>query len=196
VCLFAAPATARWTNFPVRNFFLPLNHQIVYYAASLAEPTNENLAGTPVYLNTKEGATGTVSIEISSPSGDTRVLRAEAAPGKSISFEQTHRVGVYRYRSDSMSPPSGVFVVNADARESRLERIYVDDLRPLFPPSAFYPAKDYEEVAGVTARLRKGFELWNVLLLIVIGIAVMECFLANRTRPVTPPAGKRALRSF
>ena len=45
-------------------------------------------------------------------------------------------------------------------------------------------ASSVEEVDKVVTTIREGVQLRDTLLAIVIGIAVVECFLANRKKPV------------
>jgi hypothetical protein len=193
VLLCCTTAGSAWTNLPVTPLYLPLIHQLVYYSAAASEQKGDYTAGSPVRFPIPGGARD-FSVQITDPLGRTRHVGQEAADEKEklkqkestfLVFEDTHATGVY---SCQLSRGKGegtadVFVVNPDPEEGNLKSVPQEDVRKMLASDRVYFATDLTSLQKVTVRLREGFHLWNMILFVVLGIAVFECFFANKTKP-------------
>ena len=190
VFLFCTTATTAWANFPIRVLFLPMMHQLVYYVVGSREEASL-LAGAPK-LFPPDGKGRTPVLEVSDPlgrrfrTGHTDDPKQEAVgPAR---FGRTFARGIYRWRTVEGPERQGAFVVNANARESELGAYDRKSVEKLFGERPVYFARDAIEAKQLATRLRKGVQLWNLALFIVVGIAVAECFLANRHGAAERPA--------
>jgi hypothetical protein len=160
-------------------------HQLVYYVIGAREEKDSLLAGAPKLFPADEQGRAP-RIEVTDPLG--RRVRTSSAAGEGEQgpgrFTRTFHRGVYRWRTVEGPEKSGAFVVNANTRESNLGALEQDAVKKLFGERPVYFAKDVTEMKQLAARLRKGVQLWNIVLFIVIAIAVAECFLANRSEAV------------
>jgi len=187
--LFCTTANTTWSNFPIRVLFLPMMHQIIYYVVGQREESSSLLAGAPMnFMPDMKGRRP--EVEITDPMGNrTRLTnrRGEKAVGP-VRFGATFRRGVYKWRFISGPGRKGAFVVNANSRESELDDMDEDGIRKLFGEKPVYFARTSEEARQIAERMRTGVQLWNLILLLVIGLAVAECFLANRRQGLDPTA--------
>ena len=185
VFLFCASAGAKWGNLPATPFFLPLVHQIVYYLTAATEQKGDYVAGSPVRFPVM-GDPSKFTVQVTDPIGRvTQLSLPKKSKAKSVVFEDTHATGVYHY---SVSTPKGaaqegVFVINPDPDECDLKTITNKDVRNILGTEKVYFVSEPKEIRKITSRLRQGLQLWNLVLFIVLGIAIFECFLANKTKP-------------
>ena len=185
VFLFCTSASAKWGNLPATPFFLPLVHQLVYYLTAATEQKGNYIAGSPVRFPIS-GDPKKFAVQVTDPIGRTiRLVPPKENPGEALVMEDTHATGVYHYTGSTPKGAAmeGVFVTNPDPDEGDLKTTTNEEVRNTLGTEKVYFAADTKEIAKVTARLREGFQLWNLLLFIVLGIALGECFLANKTKP-------------
>jgi hypothetical protein len=182
VLFFCTSAGASWSNLPVRNLFLPMIQQIVYYLAGGGERRVDHIVGSPVELMPRTSAKP-FTLEVTDPLGQTRRVEP-SAKGAEVSFvyTDTDSLGTYSWQTDEKPPQTGIFVVNHDPQESDLSEYHQDDLASLFTTTKVYFAPDIQHLDKDVTDLRQGFQLWNYLLLIVLGIAIVECILANKKK--------------
>jgi len=182
IIMFSTTADISWTNFPARNLYLPLMHQTVYYLTQEEGGRIEYIAGDRVTIiphGEKQ------AVEVTDPLGRTRRLTPESGGGKAgVVYRDTWLTGVYKWRTVEPPVESGVFVVNPPPEESNLEPLTEKELREKFAGCRLYIAHDADEMRKVLTEVRQGVQLWNLMLMVVLGIAIVECFLANRRKPV------------
>lgn len=202
VVLFASTCDRDWTNFPVRPAFLPWLYRLV---GRLAQPPLADggffVTGdiVPLPVSAAEGIARTL---VKLPDGTLAAPRAGTADAPLV-FDATDQTGVYELL-DPVAPSgqASLFVANLDPYESDLT--YLDDvlageefvdaadspqrdaaiadgLRELLPgrPLVTYVA-DENGVQQASLAARRGWPLWNLLLLLVLAIALFEPWLANR----------------
>ncbi|MBM4044700.1 MAG: VWA domain-containing protein [Planctomycetes bacterium] len=191
VMLCCTTAGSAWSNLPVTPFYLPFLHQIVYSLTASSEQKGEYAAGSPVRFPLPGGAKD-FEVQITDPLGRTRRVGQEAKDEKEkakdaafLVFEDTHATGVYSYHTARGKSESAadVFVVNPDPEEANLKSVPQEEVRKMLASDRVYFASDLASLQKVTLRLREGFQLWNFVLFVVLGIAVFECFFANKSKP-------------
>jgi hypothetical protein len=174
VMLFASTIDRDWNDLPIQPIFLPLVQQATRYLARA--PMHEPEA--PVSIGQRHDialADGDLRIEVTLPSGKTRVFERDRVAGrKLLGFAETDEPGVYRVAAagaDRESPkarPQASFVVNTDAAESDVTRLSPERLALMVSGGA----------GGKTARApRRRVELWHAmgaaLLLLLLGEALL-----------------------
>ncbi len=133
VLLFTVSADRRWSDWPLSPFFLPLVHQIVYYAAG---------AG-------REPAFQWVTTELPTPG--------------------IHHRG-----------PDDVVAVNVPRDESELLPITADQVREKLGIANLQIARDQPELLRLIEQHRIGRPLDETVLWLVLALAALELFIANR----------------
>ena len=191
VLLFCTSAGASWSNLPVRNIFLPMVQQIVYYLAGGGERRTDHIVGTPVEMMPRVGAKP-FTLAVTDPLGQTkRIEPSKRGDEQTFVCTETDAIGTYSWQTDEKPAQSGLFVVNHDPQESDLSEYHQDELAAMFTTTKVYFAPDAQHLEKAVTDLRQGFQLWNYLLLIVLGIAIVECVLANKKKggAAQAPAG-------
>jgi hypothetical protein len=188
VLLFTVPATADWSNLPIRNLFLPLAMRIVHLAARSQNERTNLLAGQPfeanLYPQVKAAATAEVSGPLG-PSGQTASEQREtlAADARNIlAFDKTWQLGYYTWRVPGQGQVGGVFCTNPDGTESDLSEIADEKLRGDIGARETHVAASLADLVSRfedTARR----ELWQYLLMVCLLLAVCEPLIANWMRP-------------
>ena len=198
VLLFTVPATADWSNFPIRNLFLPLLVRIVCLTPQGRAARANLVAGQPFEINLAPKIKGTTTLEVTGPLGPGGQSASEqretaAADRKNVlRFEKTWNLGYYTWRTlgesraaDSPEQAEGLFCTNPDGRESDLAEIGDEELRRRIGAPEVHVAGTLESLVTEfkdTARR----ELWQYLLTMCLLVAVGEPLLANWMR-----AGRR-----
>ena len=182
VLVFATPATAEWGNFPVRRLFLPLMHEVVYYLAGRTEQVLSFLPGVPVQLPVPEDV---AEVELSFASRRVRARRDALQ-------RWTHAPGVYRWQAAGESSLTGAFVINAPPEESDLTRVEPEKALAMLGERRSFLAEDIDAVRRIRAELGSETQLRNYIIFLVLGIALLECFLSNFTGQRAIPGRERA----
>ena len=205
VFLFTSSCDRDWGSFPVRPVYLPWAQRCVSYLAQ--QPMGRSAFYTtgqrvPVPVSATEGMP---RVLVRKP--DSSIGRATIGddPKVPLEFTDTAQPGVYAfYSSDQNNQPAArpaqLFVANLESYESDLR--YLDDVlegRPgakrlasrqarveqgfkeLLPgrPLVVYVDKP-GEVVDVSSGARRGLKLWDVILAVVLLIALLEPWVANR----------------
>ena len=204
VVLFASSCDRDWTDFAVRPAFLPWVHRLVAYLAQ--EPLGR--AGffatgdrVPLRISAVEGAKPTL---VKLPDGTLANAIASNDPTAPLAFEETSQVGVYAVYQPDQQDAQQLFVANLEAYESDLT--YLDDV--LGGPEHFALRTSHDQdraarieagfkgllpgrplihfvdspaaLAGASLTARHGIRLWDVFLVAVLVLALVEPWLANR----------------
>lgn len=198
VLYFAVPATTAWSDLPAAKIFTPLMHELLYKLAGRLTRLDSFQAGQPVRLDFSPSTEPvTVSVELpggrikrfaSAPSGQGNFLllgNAGALPAaqKTEPFPEIYAPGIYPYTLSGGKSGSDAFVVNPDPVESDLARTGRTDLAAHFHNKQFYLVASQAELERTLAGIDRGTPLTAALFLIVIAVAVVELFVANRTQP-------------
>ena len=162
--LLAVSADRRWSDLPLSPFFLPLVHQFIHYAAGTSgERTFQWTARElEVFVNAPAlRGPDAQPVPIRTTKQETTVVRE---------LENAWQPGIYRLGEEP------VLALNFPRAES--------DLTPLesarLPLPGGYVVRDPPALARVIEQHRLGRPLSETVLWVVLGLALLELFLANR----------------
>ena len=185
VLMCCTSANNAWTNLPSRKLFLAMAHGIVYYLMGSHVVKGEYVAGSPVrFVLPRRGIA--MTMRITDPVGRVRQLKSDPdGDARVMVYDETHAAGVYYCSPDKEVGDirAGVFVVNPDPSEGDLKALRREDAKAILGNDQVYVVSGMSELGAVTNRIREGIQIWNMLLFVVLGIAVLECFLANKKKP-------------
>ncbi len=196
VMVFTSTCDRDWTNFPIRPAFLPWLHRLAAHLAQEPTPARTyHQTGDVVHLPlTKLDPERTLVVE--KPDGTTGYGNLEiVADTPTLSFSDTVQPGVYRVRTTEKEPVA-LFAVNLESYESDLacrdDLLAAEDrkgdrtqriesgLKEMLGRQlvAFIDNAEFvrEEAAGVAGST----PLWDVFLVLVLGVALFEPWFANR----------------
>ena len=167
-----------WTDFPIREVFVPFLYESIDYLASRGTLHGRGtglyrLAGEAVRLPDD-------ALHVELPTGER--VPAEASQTGTRLFTRTQRPGLYRVQSEG-GPHT--FAVNLDTRESDFTRMDVEAFASaLINPVAASPESRETETLAREARdaeVERRQRLWWFLGFTVIALVLGETLLANRT---------------
>jgi hypothetical protein len=200
VLLFTSTCDRDWTDFPVRPAFLPWIHRLVAYLAQ--EPLGRqgfHATGDAVPLAVS-AAEGLPQAIVKKPDGSIGHATVTNDPDRPLVFTDTVQPGIYSLLAPDKKEAAQLFAVNLDKYESDLT--YLDDVladqdagdadasreakieagfKKLLPgrPLLTYVG-DPAQVGDIALGARHGMKLWDYVLIVVLLIAVVEPWLANR----------------
>jgi len=196
VMMFTTSASDDWSNFPLKQAYLPLLHEIVYYVSRRETAKDNYLVGTPVRLTFGDVPEG-VTVRVSTPEGRKFKVKTTAADESCVGvFPLTDRPGVYRWQADKTQQSEGAFAVNPDVRESDLRQAAGGDVEAAALAEKVYLVSSIDEARQALARLREGLPLLDYFFMVVLAIAVFECFFSNWLTPSAPPEIKKTKLGF
>lgn len=188
VLMVTTTADTRWTNFPVRNLFLPLMMRIVHLAARGQADRRDILAGETFEIELDVAAAEPVSVEIAGPLGPggetvTELTETIVEDGRHrLRFAKTSNLGYYTYRAPGRDEVSGLFATNHDGVESDLAEIADGTLRAELDARETHVAAAFADlVARFEETARR--ELWQYFLAACLLLAILEPLVANWMRP-------------
>ncbi|MDE2846770.1 MAG: BatA domain-containing protein [Gemmatimonadota bacterium] len=167
-----------WTDFPIREVFVPFLYESIDYLASRGTLHERGaglyrLAGEAVRL-----PDGAQHVEL--PSGE-QVPVETSRSGRKL-FTQTRQPGLYRVQSEGGQQ---TFAVNLDTRESDFTRMDAEAFAAaLINPVAVSPeSRETESLARFVrdAEVERRQGLWWILGFTLIALMLGETLLANRT---------------
>jgi len=185
VILCTSSADLDWNNLPARSFFLPVLHQMVYYAGRPATGDREVAVGSP-YAAELPPSDEPVQVGFFGPAADGEDEPVELPgagstdePGRAV-LKETARPGVYRvvYTSGDEKHEE-LFAVNVETRESELDRIDSEEARRMVGARNARVVSDPDGLTMLVRREREGLPLWNHLFALAILLAVAESFVGN-----------------
>ena len=199
VVVFASTCDRDWTNFPVRPAYLPWLYRLVGYLAQ--EPlARQNFFQTGDHVSVSVAATtGVAPWLVRKPDGTTGNMRISADTPPRQTFDDTQQPGVYTVFLPGQETQGQDFVANLEAYESDLELL--DDV--LVPPGTANASERRAQIeTGLSTRLfpgrpllsfvsdparivdesqnaRRGLQLWDLVLLFALAVALFEPWFAN-----------------
>jgi hypothetical protein len=183
VLLLTTTADAAWTNLPRKPAFLPLAHRAVYYLARSTQQAWNLAPGEAVALPLTVGDLE-VPVEIGRPGGVTDEVKPELAPqGAQLLYPRTAEAGFYEFRRRGDPEPFALYAVNVDTAESDLTAYRASDLEGLFAGVPVRVLPEEASLAEGVRESREGRELWRWFLAAVVGLALVESFLARAFAP-------------
>ena len=191
VMLFASTLDRDWTNFPLQPTFVPWVYRLVGY---LAQPSldGSGFVRTGQLVNLPASTTASQPLQVTRPDG-TVAYPAPAAGGAMV-LASTEQAGVYTVRrSDRQDDgePQLMLAANVSSHESVPE--YLDEQgvgRIMSADAAWAYVADPDTVLDAAEVARRGYGLWDHLLVMALLVGLFEPWVANRlARRRGAPAG-------
>ena len=173
ILIFASSLDSIWTDFPLRNAYVPFWHRLVQYAGQwhaspAAVRVNQVLPIQAMIEKSNQSGSGTWNII--DPRGH-RVIRLDQEDPHFVSLK---RPGHYEIRSNRRSD---WVAVNCPTEESKLDRISIEEFQAALIPRRSRP----QEAGSSTVDDRHQQSLWWLLLLLAAAVFMGESLVANRT---------------
>ena len=189
VVLCTSSCTPAWNNLPLKPYFVPVLHQIVYYLSrSGGSAEGSTPVGTP-YLLKLPNTAAPVAVEFSLPAAKDakenpdsirEAKSAQAAGENRATLRDTGRPGVYSAEfTITGTVQRQLFAVNTPSEESELARLPLEKARDYLDRGNVVLVPGADAIASAVRTERNGVPLWDCLLLATIGLAVCECFVGN-----------------
>jgi hypothetical protein len=182
VILCATPCDSDWSDLPVRKFFVPLMHELVYYLAEGGRPDRNVLVGTTLVQSLRSDTlkpdTGIVRL----PSGDTKPLPFRKESGLWIAtYRETNEPGVYQIEvKDGDNIVTATYAVNIPNDESNLVPLTTDDKKVLKDVVGADVSTNWQNIGQDVAAQRFGIEIWRPLAYLLLVFLFLELFMTSR----------------
>jgi len=184
VILCTSTADMDWNNLPARSLFLPMLHQMVYYAGRSAGRVRNATVGMP-YVIDLPAVSRQVEVTVLGPAEGGEeppawTLSVAAASRRAV-FEHTRRPGIYRASwSDDAGDHTHTFAVNVDPAESAPDRMDPEEAARLLDAPVWQIVRRPQELAAVVLREREGLPLWNYLFAAALILAADKVIFGHR----------------
>jgi hypothetical protein len=181
-----APPNAPYTDLPLHSLFVPLMHRLVeHLAADLSERRGDYLAGEPIVREPSRAIAANADLQLAGPEGTLLRPTLDWAGGQvKAKIGTIERPGVYTLIADDK--PIDVFSVNIDPRETAPERIGHDELARRWPGYKLVFVDGDEPLAQLVKQTRYGTEIRSTFLWAVMGLFLLEMFIARTRRKDIP----------
>jgi hypothetical protein len=185
VFLFASAPTPDWTNLPVRSgsVFLPMMHTLCHYLAGRRTQSGSLIVGhailAPAAPQERKGL-------LVAPDNQEQPISAAAAEPLVADLGRT---GVWRTIMGPRPEDTQAYSVNFDPKEADAEQLALGEVREALQVVAVEAliAEDVDGLNAALKRIREGVPLWNFFLVLVLILAVVEVYLANRVKTAAAP---------
>ena len=167
VLAFTSSLSTDWTDLPLTEIYVPLLYQVAGYATGISAVMPQYTVGDAIPMSAAPGAVW----EVSDPEGAIYTVEADSL-GNGY-FRQATRPGHYRVRQGRTSYS---IAVNIDPREADLA---VRDSEEAYA-AVTYSRTPVNEVERLPEDQEEQQNLWQVLLMIVLGLFVLESILASK----------------
>lgn len=176
--LIASGLNPRWSDLPLKSFFVPLMHRGIRYVHPDFDATGaEAVVGMPV----ERGVTwsdGDAPIEVVFPSGETERVKPTASNGgMTVTITRTDEPGIYRIQSGARILDA--FAVNVDTNESALNRIDAQEAGRLLRHERVRLLEPASSLEQSLQRSQQGYEIWKPLLWLALALIVVESLLTQ-----------------
>ena len=184
VVLCTSSGTPAWNNMPLKPWFLPVMHQIVYYMSRTAGEEHSTPVGMARVIELR-GTDKPVEVGVYAPDTDQPAPRlaiksALNAGANRAVFRATERPGIYRAEyAVADAPIRQWFAVNVSPSESDLSRYTLAEASEKLGLRNVVPVARPEKIAEVVRTEREGLPLWDYLLAATLLLAVLETFVGN-----------------
>lgn len=173
--VFTTVPDLRWTDLPVRGFFVPLIHRILAYLASSESQLSSVEVGAAVQIPLKREFISS-ELELVSPGGRKTKLVPDYRR-ELVTVEGVDEAGIYRLLSDGTEVVS--FVANISPTENPTARLEPGELLRLFPGGRTRLVWWDENALAAVMEARRGTELWRVFLIAAIAILAAETWIGR-----------------
>lgn len=187
VMLWTSSLDTDWNDLPLRPIYLPFWGEILEYLEDATAPPANVLVGEAVEINAdfSPEAESVTSLQVLMPNGRTERFEVDPAQGSFRTFfTQTSIPGFYRLQ---YPPGQGIkrvfpeiFAVNVSPEEADLTCVSDEEIETRL---AGWNVKKLSRTSRITAQLsaaRKGLAVWDILLLALVAVLLVETVYANR----------------
>ena len=178
VLLLTSSVDLDWNDLALKPVYVPLWQNLVLYLShgSGARLGEDVVVGQPVDLHLPKTFAGLIRIE--RPDGKATVWRIQ--PGESIApYAETNEPGVYRVLLPSGT--QGLFVAHLPPAESNLTKITLPELESKWQNLSLSVIRWPEKKEEVLLTEVQGIKLAGPLFFLLLGVAVIEGIVANRS---------------
>ncbi len=172
-------ADTSWSTWPVRPTWLPFLHQTLIAMITAGDLNIGTIRpGMPVSATISAETNDKIVLKL--PDGSEKTVSTQSAAQGLIHFttRDTDLAGYYEIRNGGGKKMVAAFAVNPPPEESRLDRINLRKI-PRFIPLAHDPGRG-PTVKEKVSLLRDGYDLGGGALLLLVLLAVLESWAANR----------------
>lgn len=200
VVLCTSTSSPKWNNLPTRALFLPLvvrasllarqdfgRGQMFLAGAQVA--IRPSTAGNEQLFDRTKKNTLSITIPSEEEGGQVQMASVPLVPssteGWSGTFRDTNRPGVYSWQTSAEGGPSGMFAINANGVESKLEGITAEAFRLALKQRGLdrvYVGSTLAEVQDAARGDAKDRPWIDQVVLVVILLLVFEAIIANRKK--------------
>lgn len=175
----ATTANAQWSNLPLQPFFVPLMQRLTTYLATEGSAPAWQLVGTPVRLSlTKDQLNAEFTLR--DPTGQVQTLKSRQE-NDSILLDSPPIIqpGIYQLTRAGSSQTT-LHAFNVDGAESSLKALPVADIEKIAARHEAAFADNLESYQKLDRSRRHGSELWQPLLIALLGLLFFEVLLQQR----------------
>jgi len=204
ILLAAFPATARWSNLPLKPEFVPLVLRMVNRAARRPEMETPSVVLPEALAEvTVTAAWAPVTARVLNVDGVGTELSFERVGSRLIgAFERTVQQGYYTVEGTGGTPTApkgarGAFAVNLAPEESQLTLVAEDDVRRWLPGVELSMVDATAEAQQEFGAIGQGHEIWRFLLaltFLAIGVEFLLATLSGRRAEGEESAADRIRR--
>ncbi len=187
VMLWTSSLDTDCNDLPFRPIYRPLWGEILYYLEDATAPPANVLVGEAVEINAdfSPEAENITSLQVLMPNGRAERFEVDPAQGSFRTFfAQTSIPGFYRLQ---YPPGQGVkrvfpeiFAVNVSPEESDLATASDEEIETKLEGWNLKKLSQTSRIAAQLAAARKGLAVWDILLLILVAVLILETIYANR----------------
>lgn len=173
ILIYTSSFGTSWSDLALHELFVPLLYQITTYATTLGDRPQQFTVGEPVSLSGAPEDTW----DVMTPDGS--VYKVDIDSSGIGYFRETAQPGHYAaaLRNDSYA-----FSVNVDPTESILTTRGVEETYAAIAGGRSDIAETPQEAVISSEKAEQERSLWRLAVLAVLGLFVLETFLAHRNR--------------
>ena len=192
VLLFTSTLDRDWTNFPLQPTFVPWAYRLVSY---LAQPSldRSGFVRTGQVVHLPVSTTTAKPMQVTRPDGTIAYPQADV-PGAAMILTSTDDAGVYAVRRSDQADtdePRLLLAANVSGHES--VPVYIDEQgfdKIMASDASWAYVSDPDAVLDAAEVAKRGYGLWDHLLILALLVGLFEPWVANRlARRRGGPAG-------
>lgn len=176
--------TIGWSDLPLKGLFVPLMHRSVSYLAQEPQPERQIMAGDEKSFRLR--SVTPASLSVLKPGGaEIHIDLQQQDTGNNLRFFDTDIPGIYTLTSGKQEYEK--FPVNIDPDESTTMASDKKNIEKMLSrmnihENAVHTIDQHKDMQRLITESRVGAELWKQVLMIALGIALTEMFVAHSSR--------------
>lgn len=172
----ATTANAEWSNLPLQPFFVPLMQRLTTYLATVGSAPAWQLVGSTIRLPLDKAELG-AEFTLRDPTGQTQTLKS-AKEGDAV-FVQSPSItqpGIFQLQKVG-TEKTMLLAFNIDGTESDLKALPSADIKKIATRYDAAFADTLPAYQALDRTRRHGSELWQPLLILLLGLLFAEVLL-------------------